>query len=206
MEMKLHFHSQECEEGNTSEQYGLTVSNSSAEDGVLHMATCLVGNYEFPQYHELVSAIYSFWPASKSLDHTMTFDVQHCVHIPIGSVKQSKCLRFAVADTSQGPPFKFHLLEGGVFNPGCTRGVVTTKPSGLLAIVKRKLGKLTMRTEPQIIFRAHLYYTMESEFDFTAHLVVTPSTNAWSQVRTTTHPLQLVYIYISTRVDYFLTT
>ena len=197
METKLNFHSQKgCQENKTCEQYGLTIVPNRSEDGVLHMATCLVGNFEFPRDHELVSAIYSFWPASKSLDHTMTFDVQHCVHIPIGSVKQSTCLKFAVADTSQGRPFKFHLLEGGIFKPGCTRGVVTTKPSGLLAVVKKKLC-WTIRTEPQIIFRAHLYYTMESEFDFTAHFVVTPSTKAWSQVRAITSSL------LSAGVDYF---
>ena len=83
-----------------------------------------------------------------------------------------------------GPPFQFSLLDGGEFNPSSSSGVICTQPQGLLAIVKKKLGRLTLRTDPLVKFKAQMYYTwdMLSGYEVTGHFVVAPATKAWDQV------------------------
>ena len=159
---------------------GLKIIPSGLAEGVLHIAASVVGNFQCPPNYELVSAVYSFWSENK-IQHDLKFDMQHCVSI--GTPKQATCLSFATADTSHGPPFNFSLLKRGEFLPNNTRGVIVAKPQGLLAIIKRKLGRLTMRTEPQLLYDARVFYTVDGDLEYTAHFAVTPSTLAWQEVR-----------------------
>ena len=161
-------------------EWGLQVIPSRMIDGILFIAACLVGNFELPPSYELVSPVYYFWSKEKISDSLM-FDMQHSAEAK--TAKQASCLSFASADTSCGPPFRLALIKGGKFNPKCTRGVISMKPQGLLAIVKRKLGQLTLRREPQVHYDARVFYTWDTAMDYecTAHVVLTPSTKAWQQ-------------------------
>ena len=168
-------------DGRRLNDWGLQIIPSRVTDGILFVAVCLVGNFELPPYYELVSPVYYFWSKEK-ISESLTFDMQHSVEAK--TVKQASCLSFVSADTACGPPFRFSLVKGGKFNPMCTRGVISTKPQGLLAIVKKKLGRLTLRTEPQVRYDAQVFYTWDTPMDYecTAHIVVTPSTKAWQKV------------------------
>jgi hypothetical protein len=167
-------------DGRRLNDWGLQIIPSRVTDGILFVAVCLVGNFELPPYYELVSPVYYFWSKEK-ISESLTFDMQHSVEAK--TVKQASCLSFVSADTACGPPFRFSLVKGGKFNPMCTRGVISTKPQGLLAIVKKKLGRLTLRTEPQVRYDARVFYTWDTPMDYecTAHIVVTPSTKAWQK-------------------------
>ena len=162
--------------------WGLQIIPSQMTEGSLFIAVCLVGNFELPPYYELVSPVYYFW-SEKKISDSLTFDMQHSVEAK--SAKQASCLSFVSADTTNGPPYCFSIVKGGKFNPNCTRGVISAKPQGFLAIVKRKLGRLTLRTEPQVKYDARVFYTWDTPMDYecTAHFVVTPSTKAWQKVR-----------------------
>ena len=171
------------EDAKQLEEWGLQIFPSQAIRGTLFVSACLVGNFELPPDYELVSPVFYFWSEEKLAD-LLKFDVQHSVDAQ--TKKQATCLSFITADPSTGPPFQFSLAEGGLFRPGCTRGVISAKPQGLLAIVKRNLGRLTLRTEPLVQYDAQVFYTWDTqmEYECTAHFVVTPSTKAWQKVST----------------------
>ena len=160
--------------------WGLQIFPPEVMDTSLFIAACLAGNFELPLFYELVSPVFYFW--SEASSRSVKFDMQHSVDAK--TAKQATCLSFVAADTSTGPPFRFSLIEGGVFNPKSSTGVISTQPQGFLAIVKKKLGRLTLRTEPQIQFDAQIFYTWDTPMDYecTAHFVITPSTAAWQQV------------------------
>ena len=162
--------------------WGLQIFPSQTLNNTLYIAACLVGNFEFPPYYELVSPVFYFW-SNEPIPDSIKFDMQHSVDAK--TRKQATCLSFVSADESNGPPFCFTLLSRGEFNPSSSSGVISTKPQGLLAIVKRKLGRLTLRTDPQIKYKAQVYYTWDTpmEYECTAHFVVTPATKAWDKVR-----------------------
>ncbi|CAI8054121.1 hypothetical protein GBAR_LOCUS29574 [Geodia barretti] len=161
--------------------WGLQIFPSQTLNNTLYIAACLVGNFEFPPYYELVSPVFYFW-SNEPIPDSIKFDMQHSVDAK--TRKQATCLSFVSADESNGPPFCFTLLNRGEFNPSSSSGVISTKPQGLLAIVKRKLGRLTLRTDPQIKYKAQVYYTWDTpmEYECTAHFVVTPATKAWDKV------------------------
>ena len=174
--------------------WGLQIFPSQVLADTLLIAACFVGNFEFPLYYELVSPVFYFW-SENAIPDSVKFDMEHPVDAK--TRKQTNFLSFASADVSTGPPFRFSLLTGGVFNPNSSSGVISTKPQGLLAIVKRKPGRLTLRTEPQIRYMAQIYYTWDTPNDYecTAHLVITPATKAWEKVYTHTilHIISTVY-------------
>ena len=161
--------------------WGLQIFPSQPLTATLLISTCLVGNYEFPPYYELISPVFYFW-CPETTPGSVKFDMKHSVDAK--TRKQATCLSFAAADASDGPPFRFSLLEGGEFNHLASSGVVCTRPQGLLAIVKKKLGRLTLRTDPQIKYKAQVYYTWDTpmEYECTVHFVVTPATKAWERV------------------------
>lgn len=163
-------------------KWGLQVFPVEITDTVLFISVCLVGNFELPLGYELVSPVYYFWSEEEITDSLM-FEMQHFTGLK--TAKQASCLSFVYADTSRGPPFSFSLIKGGKFNPDSTTGVISTKPQGMLAIVKRKLGRLSLHTEPQLRYTATVLYTMDTprEYECTAHFLVTPSCKAWKQVR-----------------------
>ena len=179
--MDMDYSFENAEDARRMEKWGLKIISTRTAESVLVVTACLAGNFQLPPYYELVSPVYYFWSNEKIPDK-FQFDMQHCVDAK--TAKQTQCLSFASADTSCGPPFHFTLQEGGKFNPKCTRGVVSVKPQGLLAIVKRKLGRLTLRTEPQVLYDAQVFYTWDTpmEYECTAHFTITPSTKAWQQV------------------------
>ena len=168
--------------------WGLQMFPPRPLDNTLFIAACLVGNFEFPLYYDLVSPVFYFW-SEDPIPDSIKFDMQHSVDAK--TRKQATCLSFVSADVSTGPPFIFNLVNGGEFNPNSSSGVISTKPQGLLAIVKRKLGRLTLRTDPQLKYVARVYYTWDTpmEYECTAHFVITPATKAWDKVWKTPIPL-----------------
>ena len=112
--------------------WGLQIFPSESTDA-LFVAVWVVGNLKLPQDCELVSPVFYLWSKEK-ISKSLTFDIQHTVKMT--TEKQTTCLSFASADTTSGPPFCFSLVKGGKFKPKSTRGVISAKPEGLLAIVK----------------------------------------------------------------------
>ena len=163
-------------------KWGLQAFPAGITDIVLFISVCLVGNFKLPPYYELVSPVYYFW-SEEEISDSLMFEMQHFADPK--TPKQASCLSFVYANASHGPPFSFSLVKGGKFNPGSTTGVISTKPQGMVAIVKRKLGRLSLNTEPQLKYNAHVFYTRDTprEYECTAHFAVAPSCDAWREVR-----------------------
>ena len=61
-------------------------------------------SYIFPEGSDLVSAVYNI-SANKPFPEPVTVKLQHCV--PIDSAKEASLMSFVIANTEQGPPYKF---------------------------------------------------------------------------------------------------
>ena len=79
----------------------------------LQVTASLRGQFEFPEGYEPVSGVYCV-SLPLELAESATLDIQHCVEI----THAHQCSSLSFARCSQGsPPYKFELVEGGIFKP-----------------------------------------------------------------------------------------
>ena len=106
----------------------------------LRIRASLAGQYEFPEDHELVSGI--FWISfPHQFLRSAILNIQHCLALTHPS--QCSSLSFVVAKcTQKGLPYRFKLLEGGVFTSHSSYGSISiTQFSGLGIARKRKRAR-----------------------------------------------------------------
>ena len=77
-------------------------------EGTVSVLSIDKGDYIFPEGSELVSAVYDI-STNEPFPGSVTVDLQHCV--PIDSEKEAEAMTFVIADTAQGPPYKFRPLS-----------------------------------------------------------------------------------------------
>ena len=89
----------------------------------LHIKASLSGQFQFPADTECVSGIY--WIASPyKFVKPVTVEIQHCVTKP-EHIQQPSSLTFIAAKCIQEDlPYRFKILDGGVFSPGSRYGSI----------------------------------------------------------------------------------
>ena len=129
-----------------------------------HVKVSLSGQFQFPEDTELISGIY--WIANRhKLAKPVTVEIQHFIRF-----SHSDSLKFVVAKCSQkNLPYKFCVLEGGVFSPHSSYGYIQlTHFSGVGAIRRDK-----HHTRTQRIYCAKLYYIPKNITRWDVHFVIT---------------------------------
>ena len=89
----------------------------------LHIKASLSGQFQFPEDTECVSGIY--WIASPyTFVKPVTVEIQHCVIKP-ELLQHPSSLTFIVAKcTQEDLPYRFHILDGGVFSSNSQYGSI----------------------------------------------------------------------------------
>ena len=89
----------------------------------LHIKASLSGQFQFPEDTECVSGIY--WIASPyTFEKPVTVEIQHCVIKP-EHLQHPSSLTFIVAKcTQEDLPYRFQILDGGVFSPNSRYGTI----------------------------------------------------------------------------------
>lgn len=118
------------------DEYGLRVhiphgmSPSSAITEHISVAALVGGKFVFPAKTKLVSAVYAV-KVSKQLVKSIKLEMQHCVNLT--RKEDLKHLKFFVAPHTS--PYKFQLVEGGMFNEGSWYGSIYRKEFSLFCIL-----------------------------------------------------------------------
>ena len=106
-------------------------------EAVIDIKVGLAGQFEFPAGAQLVSPVY--WLCCKQkFQHPVTLEIQHCAVIQ----NQSECssLRFVAARCSEKVlPYKFKVLEKGIFSQSSSYGSIEVKQFSLFAIISSYL-------------------------------------------------------------------
>ena len=94
----------------------------------VHVKASLSGQFDFPEDTQLISGVYWISCPYKFAKH-VTVEIQHCATKP----ECSSYLTFVVTKCTQKDlPYKFKILEGGVFSPSSQYGSIElTHFSGL---------------------------------------------------------------------------
>ena len=206
VEIKYHFDNDDDPCQKILISWDLQLSPLQPINESLFIAVCVVRNFVFPPYYKLVSPIFYFW-SNNPIQESIELDMDHCV-----SAETCK-LSFVSTNDATGPPFQFSLLDGGKFkfNSSSSSGVICTRPQGLLAIMNKKLGHLTLRAGlglglglGLVKYRAQMYYTWDtpSGYEVTGHFVVALATKAWDQVCCAVCVFVCVCDYTSLRKNY----
>ena len=130
----------------------------------LRVTASLRGQYEFPEGYEPVSGVYCI-SLPLELAESATLDIEHCVEI----THAYQCSSLSFASCSQrNPPYKFELVEGGIFNPRSPCGSIRTTHFSLWGIVLKALGWEQGDAEPE---RPHITATpVEPSVSYSAQL------------------------------------
>ena len=146
----------------------------------LQLTASLRGQFEFPEGCEPVSGVYCISLPLEELAESGTLDIQHCVEI----TQAYQCSSLSFASCSQKtPPYKFELVQGGIFNPRHSCGSIKTTHFSWWAIVWiwRVLGWEQSDTEPEkqsvtdtpTRYSAHLFYQQISgKYSWMLHFVI----------------------------------
>ena len=111
----------------------------------LRVTASLRGQFEFPEGCEPVSGIYCI-SLPRELAESATLDIQHCLEI----THAHQCSSLSFARCSQrNPPYKFELVEGGIFNPRFPCGSMKTTHFSLWVILWKALGWEQGDAEPK---------------------------------------------------------
>ena len=134
----------------------------------LRVTASLRGQYEFPESCEPVSGVYCIY-LPLELAESATLDIQHCVEIT--HVYQCSSLSFASC-SQRNLPYKFELVEGGIFNTRHSYGSIKTTHFSLWVIVWKALTA-TLATS----YSTHLFYQQvpDTVYSWTLHFVIIQS-------------------------------
>ena len=149
----------------------------------LQVTASLRGQYDFPVGCEQVSGVYCIsFPLE--LAKSATLDIQHCVEI----THKYQCSALSFASCSQKtPPYKFELVEEGIFNTHYPYGSVKTTHFShwVVVLIRRALGweqddaepeKQPSHVQPETIYNAQLFYLQNpGVYSWTLHFVIIPN-------------------------------
>ena len=128
-------------------------------EGTISVLSIDDDNYQFPEGSELVSAVYDI-SADKLFPAPVTVELQHCIPLHHDNEAPHIGMTFVIADTQQGPPYRFHELQGGGFRCGSSCGEIELSHfSKLAVIIKWRLGR-------PIPFFSGIYYTQNDRANF----------------------------------------
>ena len=125
-------------------------------DGSVSVITTDNDKYIFPEGCELVSAVYNI-STSKPFPEPVTVKLQHCV--PTDNEIEASAMSFVIADTAQGPPYKFCPQNGGSFTCGSSCGEIQLTHFSMPAVIRWLLGR-------PIPFSASVFYLPKSVASF----------------------------------------
>ena len=120
------------------EEYGLRIgvlkgTLTSTETAEVAMVALVGGQFVFPKYTKMVSAIYAV-AVSKPLLQPLRLDLQHCVNLVRPS--QTRYLKFAIAPVNTPSlPYEFSPVEGGEFTVNSYYGSIYRSKFSLVGIV-----------------------------------------------------------------------
>lgn len=119
------------------DEYGIELRFPSIQlevyiEGAVSVLSTDGNNYVFPEESELVSAVYNI-SAKKAFPEPVTVKLQHGV--PIYGLNEASSMSFVIANTAQGPPYKFQSLSGGKFWQRSSYAEVQLAHFSLLAII-----------------------------------------------------------------------
>ena len=148
----------------------------------LHVTASLRGQFEFPEGCEPVSGVYCI-SLPLELAESATLDIEHCVEI----TRAYQCSLLSFASCSQrSPPYKFELVEGGIFKPRNPYGSMKTTHFSLWVILRKAFRRRQSEsepekqpltappTEPTTSYSAHLFYLQipGTVYSWTLHFVI----------------------------------
>lgn len=101
-------------------------------EGTLSVLSLDTNGYTLPKGSELVSAVYDI-SANKPFPKPVIVKLQHCV--PINIANEPSSMSFVIANTEEGPPYKFHPLNGGSFRHESSYAEIELAHFSILAII-----------------------------------------------------------------------
>ena len=124
----------------------------------VHVKASLAGEFQFPDDTDLISGVY--WiSCPHKFAKPVTVKIQHCATKP----EYSSHLTFVVTKcTQEDLPYKFKVLEGGIFSSGSQYGVINlTQFSGFgVAYLRQSLMRwFGFRSHQPRSYCAQLYYS-----------------------------------------------
>jgi len=125
-------------------------------EGIISVLSIDDENFIFPEGSELMSAVYDI-SANEPFPEPVIVKLQHC--IPMGGKMEATGMKFVVADTAQGPPYKFHPLSGGHFVCESSYAEIQLKHFSMLAVIWWLMGYA-------IPFSASIYYLQNNMASF----------------------------------------
>ena len=149
--------------------FKLHVEDNSLPEGIpeysVNIKASLSGQFELPEGHELVSAVY--WvKTSGKFTKPITIEVQHCANF-----SDPNQLCFVSTSRAKKPlPYKFKVIGGGSFTLGNKYGALSTTHFCGTGIAKK-----VERNEHSCQYCAQVYFTVKSlkDYWYYCHFVVT---------------------------------
>ena len=148
----------------------------------LQLTASLRGQFEFPEGYEPVSGVYCISLPLEELAESGTLDIQHCMEI----THAHQCSSLSFASCSQrSPPYKFELVEGGIFQPRNPYGSMKTTHFSLWGVLRRVFSRKQIDaesekqpvtatpTEPTTNYSANLFCLQNpGVYSWTLHFVI----------------------------------
>ena len=149
--------------------FKLHVPENALPEGIpeysVNIKASLSGQFELPEGHELVSAVY--WvKTSGKFTKPITIEVQHCANF-----SDPNQLCFVSTSRAKKPlPYKFKVIGGGSFTLGNKYGALSTTHFCGTGIAKK-----VERSEHSCQYCAQVYFTVKSlkDYWYYCHFVVT---------------------------------
>ena len=148
--------------------FKLNVPKKSLPEGIskypVNIKSSLTGHFELPEGLELVSAVYWVYVPGQFMK-PVTIEIQHCANF--SSPSQLHFVRASC--TQKSLPYKFKVVDGGLFTLGSKYGALsTTRFSG------NGIAKEVAPGEHSCQYCAQVYFTVKHLQDFWyCHFVVT---------------------------------
>ena len=134
----------------------------------INIRVSLSGQFQLPQGSDLLSPV--FWiTALYKFTKPLTLEIQHCALTEDEAALSS--LSFVYTNcTQRGLPYKFKMLDGGVFTTHSSYGSLSLTHFSGIGIIGRKRTAWS--------YCAHLYYTMNQLYDWRFYFVITQDLDA----------------------------
>jgi len=144
------------------------------------VGTSLSGSFEFPQSTMPISAVY-YIASSIKFSKPVTLELQHCCILRDGS-NEADNLTFVSAETAnRNPPYKFRMLEGGIFSSRNSYAQISVCGFSLFDIV---WGWVTSaKQSPPLEYFARVYCQQVGTSAWNVILTVTQKLLQYCQVR-----------------------
>ena len=148
----------------------------SVNECQIRIQASLSGQFQFPEDTEILSSVY--WvTCPHKFAKPVTVEIQHCAKPE--HLQHPSRLMFIVAKCNQESlPYKFKILDGGVFSPGSRYGSIElTQFSGFGVAFQSVIQWLGLRSyQPQLDpknYCARLYYSSSGTHSWEVYFAIT---------------------------------